>query len=348
MNKNEKKVVIKKHNNIASNYLYNIVLPKTNKNILENNLNSLKRGDKKNLYFLYSEYFNRAFRNKSYRDIFTEDDIYAIDGAGVEWANYRLKGTFYNRLYNSKYSNKILITISLIINFFHGIYYFFSKKNSFYRTHNKVVLGRDFKDTIIEIAIKKQWRTLLVGSFSESSKKKIERVYPNLDFSIWSMPPDSKFMRDQSAVEVEKESNLKSFAKILYRHTLLNKNNLFDHYPQFSQLIELLKNESFELILFSCGGMSGKQEFIMDNIKHNPDIDYILTVGLGAAFDHLGAGMKQKKTPEFVSGLGLEWLYRIFSNPTRTVRIIDSILYFWYLVSLYPFKKNYHKTEINK
>lgn len=341
--------------------LYGIELPKQNNKTLTDSVKNLQSGSKKNLYFLYSEYFNRAWRNKSYASIFNKkDNIIAIDGKGVEWANFVLRSKRNLKLMKSKLnintnskSGKFFLWVQIVINcisnFFNGFWYNFSKKNSFGVTHNKVILGRNFKDSVFEIAKVKMWNVLLIGAFTQEALQKIKRVYPNLNLSIWSMDFNSSFMRDESFLDKEVELKLGGFAKLNFKHKLLNSDNLMFQFPQFESLCDLIRKNNFDLLVFTCGGATGKQEFIMDYLQQKEDIKYTLAVGLGAAFDHLGAGKAQEKTPDFINGIGLEWLFRIFTNPSRVFRIIDSILVFYYLVSIYPFvNKNYFNTEVEQ
>ncbi len=335
---------VRKSLNPKSNSLAGISFTKNVEKNLQDTLYSLGVGSRKNLYFLYSDYFIRASRNPDFKNIFaSQDNIYATDGKGVEWASFRLKDRFSQFLFNQtkkypKFINFCLFILFLISNFFHGFYTLVFKVNTFFVTHNKVILGRKFKDKILDLAVKKQYKTLLIGSFDEEFEKKLARLYPRLDVSIWSMDSKSKFMQDKSSVE--SDDRYLGLAKISRTHKMLNTNNLLTHFPQFKSVLKLIGEQSFDIILVCCGGASGKQEFFMEYLKNKTSLKYTLCVGLGAAFDHLGGGQKQEKTPDFVQNSGLEWLYRLFTNPSRFHRIIDSVFGFYWLVSKYPFERS--------
>jgi N-acetylglucosaminyldiphosphoundecaprenol N-acetyl-beta-D-mannosaminyltransferase len=92
-----------------------------------------------------------------------------------------------------------------------------------------------------------------------------------------------------------------------------------------------------DLILVCLGGASGKQEFFINNLKNDKSINFGVAVGIGAAFDHLGSGEKQKRTSSVLEKRGLEWLFRIFTNPKRGFRTWHSIYQLWILTTLQPF-----------
>ena len=69
-------------------------------------------------------------------------------------------------------------------------------------------------------------------------------------------------------------------------------------------------------ILFVAYGM-GRQEFLIDRMRKKLNVGVF--IGVGGAFDLL-ANVK-RRAPRFAQNLGLEWLWRLFIEPTRLWRI---------------------------
>jgi N-acetylglucosaminyldiphosphoundecaprenol N-acetyl-beta-D-mannosaminyltransferase len=72
--------------------------------------------------------------------------------------------------------------------------------------------------------------------------------------------------------------------------------------------------------LFVALGPIRQEQWIMDNIEALPSIK--LAIGLGATFDYV-AGTK-KAPPKFIRAIGLEWLFRLITQPYRFKRIYNA------------------------
>lgn len=93
--------------------------------------------------------------------------------------------------------------------------------------------------------------------------------------------------------------------------------------------IEKIKNSSANVLVVGLG--SPKQEKWIAKYRHClPNIDIFM--GVGAAID-FEAGNK-KRAPQFMSHLGLEWLYRLFSEPKRLWKryLVQDLPFVWLLV----------------
>lgn len=64
-----------------------------------------------------------------------------------------------------------------------------------------------------------------------------------------------------------------------------------------------------------------QEKWIVQNLK---DLPASFAIGLGGTFDYI-AGVKTKP-PQFIRDIGLEWLYRLVTQPSRLSRIFDA---FW-------------------
>jgi UDP-N-acetyl-D-mannosaminuronic acid transferase (WecB/TagA/CpsF family) len=306
--------------------LAGVKLPQIFKSSLDKSLKTIKVGDKKSLYFLYSEFVLRANLNSSYRQVLNNADLAAIDGKGLEWSNFMLHG-------NPRYNPTNLVVIRVLWNLFKnmvmGAFLILGKKNMAQTTFNQVILGRDYIYTLLREANNNKWKVALIGS-NKQVHKTLQVQYPHARILVWEGDPTSPLMRDNGRQSEQKDD-------IKFKHTFLNAGNLLSQFPDLIQARGFVRRIEPELVIVCIGGASGKQEFFIDNIKQDSSIQYGLAVGVGAAFDHLGSGAAQVKTSSRLESMGLEWLHRIISNPQRAMRTWYSIYKLWWITSLQPF-----------
>jgi N-acetylglucosaminyldiphosphoundecaprenol N-acetyl-beta-D-mannosaminyltransferase len=81
--------------------------------------------------------------------------------------------------------------------------------------------------------------------------------------------------------------------------------------PELTRTVEAVKAARPDVVW--CGLGMPKQELWMQ--RHAPELSPALVIGVGAAFDFL-AGTK-RRAPGAMQRLGLEWLYRLVSEPRR-------------------------------
>lgn len=112
-------------------------------------------------------------------------------------------------------------------------------------------------------------------------------------------------------------SNFKS--KDFYCPPFLNVKDF--NYIKISKLIN--KNKP-DIIWIGLG--APKQEVFMSKLL--PHIHGGLLIGVGAAFNFYSGYKNYKRAPKILRKLKLEWLYRIFSEPRKTLpRILRNIFY---------------------
>ena len=98
-------------------------------------------------------------------------------------------------------------------------------------------------------------------------------------------------------------------------------------------LIEQLKATKPDIIFVAQG--SPRQEFLMDELIA---IYPALYMGLGGSFDIYGGD--KKRAPKFFLKLQLEWLYRLFKEPTRFSRQLALLKFVIFIGFDAVFKKN--------
>ncbi len=80
-------------------------------------------------------------------------------------------------------------------------------------------------------------------------------------------------------------------------------------------------------ILFVAFGHNKQEKWIYENLKQLPSVK--IAMGVGGAFDFLAD--KKKRAPYWMQRIGLEWLYRLFQEPSRIVRIWRATVSFFFL-----------------
>lgn len=87
-----------------------------------------------------------------------------------------------------------------------------------------------------------------------------------------------------------------------------------------------LVNSKPDLVLVALG--SPKQEFFIYELKNN--LPNSVMIGLGGSFDVWAGAVK--RAPKFFQKFGIEWLYRLISNPKRFKRIFPTLPLFIFYV----------------
>jgi N-acetylglucosaminyldiphosphoundecaprenol N-acetyl-beta-D-mannosaminyltransferase len=77
-------------------------------------------------------------------------------------------------------------------------------------------------------------------------------------------------------------------------------------------------------IVFVNFGAPDQEKFIFENKSQFPNAKVL--VGVGGAFDFLTG--KIRRAPNWLRGLGLEWLWRLVQEPKRIKRIWNAVVVF--------------------
>lgn len=104
----------------------------------------------------------------------------------------------------------------------------------------------------------------------------------------------------------------------------------FENNPEeCNQILEMIRRSSANVLMVGVG--APKQEKWIAKYKHQlPSIDIFM--GVGAAID-FEAGNKPR-APQLISQLGLEWLYRLLSEPKRLWKryLLDDLPFLWLII----------------
>ncbi len=321
--------------------LFGVYLPQTSAHSIKQKIKGLKRhlSKKHVLYFHYSEFLLRANRNPWYKDTLNRGNMSAIDGKGLGWAMWAtMDEGVIPKVYKLIFIYFPLIlrlpifilcfALQLGVNFITGLCTLLFKLDLSKRTKNEILLGRDFVYDLLRIAEQKGFKTLILGGSSESDQftaQLIKQLFPTLNLISWARSYTSLLMRDQVLPE--------------FINKTLNSENVCQFFPDLQEAKQFIKSEKPDIILVCLGGASGRQEFFIDNLYKDPDVDFLLATGLGAAIDHLGGGRKQTVAPKWMVSAGLEWLHRFITQPYRRKRIWDSIFTLWWWTTVEQFMR---------
>lgn len=293
------------------------IITKSEEVLLQNIANSENR--KESFYLLYSEFCLRSKDNIDYYNILNNSDYVGVDGKGIIWAlntlnNFEIQ--IKDGVAKRPKNNIFTFVIVYIGNVLSAINFIFLQKQTQTSNGTNLILGRNLTYSLLNLAQTKKWNVLIVGGGElDIVKQNVLKKYPDLCLEFVGFPVDSIVMKDGLNFDN------------------LNRTNLFEVFPELILVMAKVSQFNPDLILVGLGGTSGKQEFLIEELKKDEEIDFGLAVGIGAALDHLGGGKQQKEAPKFLQQNGLEFVWRVFNHPYRIKRIIDSVFGLIQLVS---------------
>ncbi|HEX3099776.1 MAG TPA: WecB/TagA/CpsF family glycosyltransferase [Patescibacteria group bacterium] len=85
-----------------------------------------------------------------------------------------------------------------------------------------------------------------------------------------------------------------------------------------SSIFSDVHKSNADMLLVGLGPIT-QEQWIVDNLK---DLPASFAIGLGGTFDYIAGAKRQP--PRFVRAIGLEWLYRLVTQPSRLHRIINA------------------------
>lgn len=94
---------------------------------------------------------------------------------------------------------------------------------------------------------------------------------------------------------------------------LVNDDIFFDDQQSVKRILDLCKNYEINLLILALG--HPKQEFLASELQKNSVSSLRVVLCFGASIDFLVG--KQKRAPKFLQKLGLEWFYRLITNPQK-------------------------------
>ena len=245
----------------------------------------------------YSEMIVRSQKDKEFRDILNSADFALPDGIGILWAaRYSLLATHYSLL------NVWYLIVSLASIIFYPKY-----------VHSPIperISGSDFIWDLARLAADRGYSIFLLGGFDDTpalAAQKLKSKFPNL--KIAGISAELSFpRRRESSSRIE--------------------NNSGSPRPESGMTQKIINqiNSSSADFLFVALGPVVQEKWIYENL---PNLRCRLAIGLGGTFDYLTG--KRLPAPQIWANLGLEWLWRLLTQPWRLLRISRGVLgLIWY------------------
>lgn len=184
------------------------------------------------------------------------------------------------------------------------------------------VHGIDLMQRLCKRAAERGWTVGLYGGregVAKQALEKLQSVYPALEG--WAISPGEIKSKEQRAKSEEQGSGLNRVLQIEY-------NSIDKEIDSISQKIEKTKTK----MLFIGLGVP-KQEYFAQAVGEKlPITDYRLPIAVmvvGGSFDEISG--KVRPAPEWVSKLGLKWLWRLIWQPWRIRRQRRLVKYMYLL-----------------
>lgn len=177
----------------------------------------------------------------------------------------------------------------------------------------QTVPGSELIWDISKMAQENNWSVFLLGGYGDTPKIAAEKLRSN--------PPAGGL-------------NLKTYFS--------NKN------PADLSVIEEIIKAKPDILLVAYGPIR-QEKWISENLENLPTVR--LAVGLGGTFDYIAG--KKISPPVFVRKIGLEWLWRLFTQPYRIKRIFQAtfglinLLILYKIYSYMEYRKNVVSVILN-
>lgn len=181
------------------------------------------------------------------------------------------------------------------------------------RVRNRIS-GIDLMERLISEASKKAYTVGFIGGRKNVAKKaaiNIQKKFPKLKISF-----------AESGGEVDRNGNMINDYRLKINEKDKKKNPkslIINH----QSLLRLPKAD----LLFVAFGAKKQEKWIARNMSAIP---VKVAMGVGGAFDYLSGDIK--RSPKILRDLGLEWLFRLLTEPWRIKRQLALIEYLYLLL----------------
>ena len=172
-----------------------------------------------------------------------------------------------------------------------------------------IIKGRDLFLSLISLANKKGWRVFLLGGLKDEAElavQKLEISYKKIKLDYARGPV------------LDNEAKPVSESDIDIQNDVVKRINNFK--PR---------------LLFVAFGAPKQEKWIAGWLDK---LDIGGAMALGGTFSYIAS--YSKLPPKCLAGLGLEWLWRLLTEPKRLTRILNAVIIFPLKVFLYKTKNN--------
>jgi N-acetylglucosaminyldiphosphoundecaprenol N-acetyl-beta-D-mannosaminyltransferase len=261
----------------------------------------LKGGQQTFITTPYSEFLYHALRNPKLMALFNSANLAIADGVGVIWAQYYLSKPL---TWTGKPARFVQAWAQMV---YTGAQILLQPRK-LYQTIPEKIVGADLIWDLSSWAQKNDHSIYLLGwedQRTETVKAVLEKKFPGIKIVGYANTTPQ---------------GLSSRLKKAYTRIDLDS---YRELPLDNEIIEPIKQTKPDILMVGYGYQ--KQEaWLAKHLRHLP---VGIAIGLGGSFDYVIG--KTSLPPKIIRSVGLEWLYRLFTQPARVKRIYQA---FWGLI----------------
>jgi len=168
-----------------------------------------------------------------------------------------------------------------------------------------IIKGRELFTELIKLAAKNNWKVFLLGGMGDEAalaSRHLVSLYPNI------------FISHDKGPKINKDAEPASERDAKIQSDVIAQINKFA--PQL--LFVAFGNPKQEIWIH-------KQSLPLRG-KNFPKLNIGGAMAVGGAFRYVAG--TSKLPPKWMSGMGLEWLWRVFTEPYRLARILNAVIVF--------------------
>jgi len=272
--------------------------------LLEKVADGLKIGQPLFLVTPYSESLVAAQKDLEFKKVLNSADFSLPDGIGVLWAAHYLKAKTKNP------KTKIWTLVQTLLSIL------FSPKSIRDPIPEKIS-GSEFVWDLAELAAKNNYSIFLLGGFGDTAEKaanSLKTKFPNLRIAgTYSPSKNDVIASEAKPVRPGSPGGQSRGDEIAAAGTT------------GLAMTDLIEQARPDFLLVALGPIR-QEKWIAKNL---PNLPIKLAIGLGGTFDYLAG--KRRYRAHFWAQRGLEWLWRLFTQPWRAGRIFKGIFgLIWY------------------
>lgn len=200
--------------------------------------------------------------------------------------------------------------------------------------HLEIIPGIEFMEDLCAVAANEGYRVVLIGGREGVAQKalvKLQQKFARLNG--WAdTSPEFRIQNTELQIPNRKSNTISRHAELVSASPIIeilkqvrDDMNELDIDSYFGRLAKRIKESGAKVVFVGLG--APKQEYFIQNLKSqisnhkNP----LILMSVGGAFDELSGRIK--RAPQWVSRLGLKWLWRLFLEPWRIKRQMKLLVF---------------------
>ena len=274
--------------------------------VLEGIKNRLNDGRSIFIVTPYSEMIVAAQKDEELKNVLNSADFSLPDGAGVLWAAHYLSLFPSRGLGRDQGRGRTIVKTWYLISSLIAIIF---NPKSLRDPIPEKISGSDFVWDLARLAAERGLSIFLLGGFADTARlaaEKLKSRFPNLEIAGTTSPVILPGLAEASRGERHSEGSRDSSSAIAIG-------------TQNDKIINEINNSRADFLFVALGPVR-QEKWIHENL---PKLNAKLAIGLGGTFDYLA--QKRPLAPRFWASGGLEWLWRLLTQPWRLKRIFRGV-----------------------